>query len=67
MVTSGWLFNYYRIGGPIGLFYGYEVAGIFQKNRKWSVSAPAWRQTRLFKYRDPNNDKVIDNRSIREL
>lgn len=52
-----------RVGDPIGAFYGYIVDGVFQNGQEIANSAQAEVQNIApgdFRYRDLNNDGVID-------
>ena len=67
-ITNGALATITVLGQPIGEFYGYKVAGIFQSAA--DVSSYAKNGTPIqpnakpgdFKYADVNNDGVIDGR-----
>ena len=50
------------IGNPIGSFYGYEVAGIFQDEQEVAGSAQPGAAPGGFRYRDLNDDGIIDQR-----
>jgi TonB-linked SusC/RagA family outer membrane protein len=50
------------VGEPIGEFYGYQVAGIFQTAAEVAASAQTAAKPGDFKYVDQNGDKVIDGR-----
>ena len=60
--VGGYLTTVARIGQPIGSFYGYVVDGVFQSNAEASASAQPNAQAGWFKYRDQNNDHVIDSK-----
>ncbi|RIJ34474.1 SusC/RagA family TonB-linked outer membrane protein [Pontibacter oryzae] len=51
-----------RLGDPIGSYYGYDVAGIFQTQQEIDNSAQPGAAPGDFRYRDVNNDNVIDSR-----
>lgn len=59
--VGGYQVSITRIGDPIGSFYGYEVAGIFQNEQEIASSAQLGAKPGDFRYRDFNNDGVIDN------
>lgn len=53
-----------RVGDPIGSYYGYEVVGIFQDSAEIAGSSQAMVAGIApgdFRYRDVNNDGVIDS------
>jgi len=50
------------VGEPIGEFYGYKVAGIFQTAAEVAASAQTSAKPGDFRYVDTNGDGVIDGR-----
>lgn len=60
--VGGYLTTISRIGSPIGAFYGYVVDGIFQTEQEVTNSAQPSAKPGYFRYRDLNNDGVIDNK-----
>lgn len=61
-LTSGSLATRTVSGGPIGSFFGYKVAGIFQTNAEAAASGQSGTTAGDFKYVDTNGDGVIDGR-----
>lgn len=62
-ITNGALATITELGQPVGEFYGYKVAGIFQNTAQ--VAASAQKGTAVpgdFQYVDENHDGVIDGR-----
>jgi TonB-linked SusC/RagA family outer membrane protein len=61
-LVSGALATRTVAGSPIGEFFGYQVAGIFQTNEEATASAQAGTTAGDFRYVDQNNDGLIDGR-----
>lgn len=61
-LTSGALATRTVAGRPIGEFFGYQVAGIFQTNEEAAASPQAGTTAGDFKYVDQNGDGLIDGR-----
>ncbi|WP_231463311.1 MULTISPECIES: TonB-dependent receptor [unclassified Pedobacter] len=61
-IANGALATYTVEGGPIGAFYGYDVAGIFQTTAEASSSAQPLAKPGDFKYVDQNGDGIIDGK-----
>ena len=61
-IANGALATRTVLGEPIGEFYGYKVAGIFQNAAEVSASAQPNAKPGDFKYVDVNNDGVIDGK-----
>lgn len=61
-LVSGALATRTVAGRPIGEFFGYQVAGIFQSNEEASASPQAGTTAGDFKYVDQNGDGLIDGR-----
>jgi len=61
-LVSGALATRTVAGRPIGEFFGYQVAGIFQTNEEAAASAQAGTTAGDFRYVDQNNDGLIDGR-----
>jgi TonB-linked SusC/RagA family outer membrane protein len=61
-LTSGALPTRTVADGPIGSFFGYEVAGIFQTNAEASASGQSGTTAGDFKYVDQNGDGIIDGK-----
>ncbi|MHB1178017.1 MAG: SusC/RagA family TonB-linked outer membrane protein [Daejeonella sp.] len=61
-VTGGALATRTVLGRPIGEFYGYQVAGVFQNAAEVSSSAQTTAKPGDFKYVDQNNDGQIDGK-----
>ncbi|TPG65395.1 SusC/RagA family TonB-linked outer membrane protein [Hymenobacter nivis] len=60
--VAGYLATVSQIGAPLGAFYGYEVAGVFQTAADVTGSAQPGAKAGDLRYRDVNGDGVIDNR-----
>ncbi|PSR53232.1 SusC/RagA family TonB-linked outer membrane protein [Adhaeribacter arboris] len=60
--VAGNLTTISRLGDPIGSFYGFVVDGVYQTEQEVTGSAQPAAKPGDFRYRDLNNDKVIDNR-----
>ncbi|MCJ8166764.1 TonB-dependent receptor [Pontibacter sp. E15-1] len=60
--VGGYLTTVSRVGQPIGSFYGYEVVGIFQNEQEVANSAQMNATPGSFRYRDVNEDGVIDTK-----
>ncbi|PRY09680.1 TonB-linked SusC/RagA family outer membrane protein [Pontibacter ummariensis] len=60
--VGGYQVSITRIGDPIGAFYGYEVDGIFQNEQEVAASAQPNARPGDFRYRDLNDDNIIDER-----
>jgi TonB-linked SusC/RagA family outer membrane protein len=60
--TGGALATRTLVGRPIGEFYGYRVAGIFQSAAEVTGSAQPNAKPGDFRYVDQNGDKVIDGK-----
>lgn len=60
--VGGYLTTISRVGSPIGAFYGYVVEGVFQTEAEVSSSAQPNAKPGYFRYKDQNNDGVIDSR-----
>ncbi|MCC9137888.1 SusC/RagA family TonB-linked outer membrane protein [Pontibacter silvestris] len=60
--VGGYQVSVTRIGDPIGSFYGYEVDGIFQNEQEIAESLQPTAEPGYFRYRDLNDDGVIDQR-----
>ena len=60
--VAGYLATVSRVGAPIGAFYGYEVAGVFQSAQDVAGSAQPDAKAGDLRYRDVNGDGVIDDR-----
>lgn len=58
--VGGYQVSITRVGDPIGSFYGYQVAGIFQNEQEIAGSAQPNANPGDFRYRDMNDDDVID-------
>ncbi|TPE44418.1 SusC/RagA family TonB-linked outer membrane protein [Pontibacter mangrovi] len=56
---GGYQISITRVGDPIGSFYGYEVAGIFQTEQEIEGSPQPAAKPGDFRYRDLNGDGVI--------
>ena len=61
-LVSGALATRTVAGRPIGEFFGYQVAGIFQSDEEAAASPQAGTTAGDFKYVDQNNDGLIDGR-----
>ncbi len=61
-LVSGALATRTVAGRPIGEFFGYQVAGIFQTNEEAAASPQAGTTAGDFRYVDQNNDGLIDGR-----
>jgi TonB-linked SusC/RagA family outer membrane protein len=61
-LTSGVLTTRTVQGGPIGSFFGYQVAGIFQTKEEALASGQSGTTAGDFRYVDQNADGVIDGR-----
>jgi TonB-linked SusC/RagA family outer membrane protein len=61
-LTSGALSTRTVQGGPIGAFFGYQVAGIFQTNEEASASGQSGTTAGDFRYVDQNGDGLIDGK-----
>ena len=61
-LTSGSLATRTVSGNPIGQFFGYKVAGIFQTNAEAANSGQPGATAGDFKYVDTNGDGVIDGK-----
>ena len=61
-IANGALATRTIAGDPIGSFYGYQVAGIFQTTTEVAASAQTGAKPGDFKYVDENHDGVIDGR-----
>lgn len=61
-LVSGALATRTVAGRPIGEFFGYQVAGIFQSNEEAAASPQAGTTAGDFKYVDQNGDGLIDGR-----
>jgi TonB-linked SusC/RagA family outer membrane protein len=61
-ITSGALATRTMAGQPIGQFFGYQVAGIFQTAAEATSSAQPNAKAGDFRYVDQNKDKVIDGK-----
>lgn len=61
-LTSGSLATRTVAGQPIGQFFGYKVAGIFQTNEEAAASGQGGVTAGDFKYVDVNGDGVIDGK-----
>jgi TonB-linked SusC/RagA family outer membrane protein len=61
-LTSGALSTRTVAGGPIGAFFGYEVAGVFQTNEEATASPQAGTTAGDFRYVDQNGDGEIDGK-----
>jgi TonB-linked SusC/RagA family outer membrane protein len=66
-LTNGALATRTILGGQIGEFYGYKVAGIFQTAAEVAASAQPAAKPGDFKYVDTNGDHVIDGRDRVDL
>lgn len=66
-ITGGGLATRTVQGSPIGEFYGYKVAGIFQTNAEATASGQSGATAGDFKYVDENHDGVIDGKDRVEL
>ncbi len=62
-VINGATATYAVEGKPIGSFYGYEVAGIYQTKSELK-DAPAGSELGDFKFRDVNGDGTIDAKDV---
>jgi TonB-linked SusC/RagA family outer membrane protein len=60
--VGGFMTTISRVGDPLGSFYGYQVDGIFQTPQEVTDSAQPNAKPGDFRYKDLNNDKVIDAR-----
>ena len=61
-LVSGALATRTVAGRPIGEFFGYQVAGIFQTNEEAAASPQAGTTAGDFRYVDQNGDGLIDGR-----
>ncbi|GAC1309536.1 MAG: TonB-dependent receptor [Mucilaginibacter sp.] len=61
-IANGALATRTVVGEPIGEFYGYKVAGIFQTAAEVAASAQTGAKPGDFRYVDTNGDGVIDGR-----
>jgi len=61
-LTNGALATRTILGDPIGSFYGYQVAGIFQTAAEVAASAQPSAKPGDFKYVDMNKDGIIDGK-----
>ncbi len=61
-ITNGSSVTRTVLGRPIGEFYGYQVAGIFQTDAEIASSIQTAAKPGDFKYVDQNGDKNIDGR-----
>lgn len=61
-LSNGALATRTVVGRPIGEFYGYQVAGIFQTAAEVASSAQPTAKPGDFKYVDTNGDGLIDGR-----
>ena len=61
-LVSGALATRTVAGRPIGEFFGYQVAGIFQSNEEAAASPQAGTTAGDFRYVDQNADGLIDGR-----
>jgi hypothetical protein len=59
---GGYLATIAKVGSPIGAFYGYDVAGIFQNQAEVDASAQKNAKPGDFRFIDQNKDNVIDTR-----
>ncbi|NML42064.1 TonB-dependent receptor [Chitinophaga sp. G-6-1-13] len=60
--TGGGLLTRTMVGQPIGQYFGYQVEGVFQNAAEVAASAQPKAQPGDFKYRDVNNDGLIDGK-----
>ena len=60
--VAGYLATVSRVGQPIGAFYGYQVAGVFQSEQDANGSAQPGAKAGDLQYRDQNGDGLIDDR-----
>lgn len=62
-IAGGFISNFTIVqeGSSIGSFYGYEVAGIFQNEEEVKTSAQPNAQPGHLKFRDQNNDNIINS------
>ncbi|MGI4887332.1 MAG: SusC/RagA family TonB-linked outer membrane protein [Janthinobacterium lividum] len=60
--VAGYLATVSQVGAPLGAFYGYDVAGVFQTTQDVTGSAQPDAKAGDLRYRDVNGDGVIDNR-----
>jgi TonB-linked SusC/RagA family outer membrane protein len=65
--VAGYQATQTRIGDPIGAFYGYQVAGIFQSAQDVSGSAQPGAAAGDLRYVDQNGDGNIDQRDYVRL
>ncbi|WP_158798186.1 TonB-dependent receptor [Pedobacter sp. L105] len=66
-LTGGGLATRTVEGSPIGEFFGYKVAGIFQTNAEAASSGQSGAKAGDFKYVDENHDGIIDGKDRVEL
>ncbi|MDO7884349.1 SusC/RagA family TonB-linked outer membrane protein [Hymenobacter cheonanensis] len=60
--VAGYLSTITQVGSPLGAFYGYQVAGVFQSDNEAASSAQPGAHAGDLRYQDVNGDGVIDNR-----
>ncbi|HVW97643.1 MAG TPA: TonB-dependent receptor [Mucilaginibacter sp.] len=66
-IANGALATRTVVGEPIGEFYGYKVAGIFQNQSEITGSAQPNARPGDFKYQDMNGDNIIDGKDRVDL
>ncbi|NML63623.1 TonB-dependent receptor [Hymenobacter sp. RP-2-7] len=67
--VAGYLTTQSLIGQPVGVFYGYQVAGVFQTDQEANTSNNSNLGTKAgdLRYVDQNGDGVIDQRDLVRL
>jgi TonB-linked SusC/RagA family outer membrane protein len=65
--VAGYQSTISRVGDPIGVFYGYQVAGVFQSASEVTTSAQPGAAAGDLRYVDQNGDGVIDQRDFVRL
>ncbi|UYZ64973.1 SusC/RagA family TonB-linked outer membrane protein [Hymenobacter weizhouensis] len=62
--VAGYRATITRVGAPIGAFYGYKVAGVFQSQQEVDDSAQPGSKPGDLRYQDQNGDGTIDARDF---
>ena len=60
--VAGYQSTQTRVGDPVGVFYGYQVAGVFQSASEVTTSAQPGAKAGDLRYVDVNGDGQIDQR-----
>ncbi|MGI4833610.1 MAG: SusC/RagA family TonB-linked outer membrane protein [Janthinobacterium lividum] len=65
--VAGYLTTQSIVGQPLGVFYGYQTAGVFQSTSEVTSSAQPGAKAGDLRYVDQNGDGVIDSRDFVRL